>query len=232
MAGGDVLRTRHVLQPAVGSGLGMSLMKRLAWQTAAGRCWISRDISSRWPCDIEDSPRVAFGWDDSFLLVGPVWLCQSSAPACLGVGWGQSIPLPAGYGRGFQASSGAGSATLQPGCGSSEASHSIVPQPAKLGNPGIFSFLVMLHRCWHPQAGGSGLCQSHRGWPAAGQHRVVSLAPCSRRFTAPGEGGWGQVPRRCHGSRRWGKPCLAQGWPGSIWHSPSLTARCLEPGVW
>lgn len=75
LAGGDVLGTSHVLLPAVGSGLVVSLMERPAWQTPAGRRWISRDISSRWPCDIEDSPQDALSWDDSSLPAGPGWLC-------------------------------------------------------------------------------------------------------------------------------------------------------------
>lgn len=58
----------------------MSLMERPAWQTPSERCWISRGISSRWPCDIEDSPQVALCWDDTSLPVGPGWLCQGSAP--------------------------------------------------------------------------------------------------------------------------------------------------------
>lgn len=62
-----------MLLPAVGNGLGASL-----WR--AVRCWISRDISSRWPCDIEDSSQVALGWDDTSLPAGPGWLCESSAP--------------------------------------------------------------------------------------------------------------------------------------------------------
>lgn len=62
-----------MLLPAVGNGKGPSL-----WR--AVRCWISRAISSRWPCDIEDSPQVALGWDDTSLPAGPGWLCQTSAP--------------------------------------------------------------------------------------------------------------------------------------------------------
>lgn len=38
------------------------------------------------------------------------------------------------------------------------------------------------------------------------------------------------MPRHVPWLQEMGKPCLAQGWPGSIWHRPALTACCLEPG--
>lgn len=137
-AGADVLGTRHVLLPAVGSGMGLSPMEKPAWQTAAEKCWISRDISSRWPYDIEDSAQVAVGWDDTSLSAGPGWLCQSSAP---GGRLGTKHSFACRAGKRPPASPGAGSATLQPGSEFSKASHSIVPQPSELGNPGFFS-------CW------------------------------------------------------------------------------------
>lgn len=47
-----------------------------------------------------------------------------------------------------------------------------------------------------PCAGGHRLCQTQPASFTAGEQRAISLTSRSPRFTAPGEGGWGQVMRR------------------------------------
>lgn len=145
----------------------------------------------------------------------------------LGAGWGQSIPLPAGQGRGPQASSG------EPFCSQAvgPARH---PTPLCHSHPswGILDFLL---------ASDAPLMLAPLGWWQRAVPKPSGLAcgweePCRvaglllTQIYSPWRGWLGPGAEACPWLQEMGKPCLAQGWPGSIWHRASLTARCPEPG--
>lgn len=176
-----------------------------------------------------DSPQVYLGWDDISFPAGPAG-CARVQP--LGAGWGQTFLC------------------LQ---GREEAPRPLLGlAPPLCSQPvGLARHPIPLHCAPAIQAGKSWdfllasdapLMLAPLGWWQWAVPEPPGLAcsweaPCRvaglllTQIYSPWRGGWGRVPR-LPWLREMGKPCHAQGWPGSTWHRPCLTAHRPEPAVW